>query len=215
MTIKLTRGWRFSAFGELVKWKSHYGVTRRRASQLHHAYSMRRQEIEQFQVEYQVALRALSQNFRDFIRAEDQIAGICPLCDQLIRLSEMELFYIPDRKDDVLQQLRIKERELKDHESEIRGDAAKRSRAALLGSLMEQVGPLLPGFEYDLNDLRALWDPIDFVAFHGIGVNRRVDSITFVDIKTGQARLSPVQKSIKEVVEAGNVHFETVERQAP
>jgi predicted Holliday junction resolvase-like endonuclease len=162
-----------------------------------------------------VAVRALAQNFRDFIRAEDQIAGICPLCNQLIRLSEMELFYIPDRKDDVLQMLRRKERELEEQEGQIRADAAKRSRAALLGSLMEQVGPLLPGFKYDLNDLRALWDPIDFVAFHGIGVERKVDSITFIDIKTGQARISPVQKSIKEAVEAGNVHFETVDRQAP
>ena len=162
-----------------------------------------------------MSLKQLSVNFRDFLRAEDQIAGLCPLCNQLIRLSEMELFYVPDRKDDVLHLLRDKERELKEHEGDIRTDAAKRSRAALLGSLMEQVGPLLPGFSYDLNDLRALWDPVDFVAFKGIGVNRKVDSVTFIDIKTGQARLSQVQKSIKEAVEAGNVHFETVDRQAP
>jgi predicted Holliday junction resolvase-like endonuclease len=50
---------------------------------------------------------------------------------------------MPDRKDDVLHMLRVKEHELKEHEGEIRADAAKRSRAALLGSLMEQVGPLL------------------------------------------------------------------------
>jgi predicted Holliday junction resolvase-like endonuclease len=125
----------------------------------------------------------------------------------------MELFYMPDRKNDVLQVLRDKERELKEQVTEIRADAAKRSRAALLGSLMEQVGPLLPGFNYDVNDLRALWDPVDFVAFKGIGVDRKVDSITFIDIKTGQARLSSVQKSIKEAVEAGRVHFDTVPRE--
>jgi len=162
-----------------------------------------------------MAIRELSLNFLDFIRSQDQIMGRCPLCNGFIRVSEMELFYMPDRKEDVLQVLRDKERELKDRETEIRADAAKRSRAALLGSLMEQIGPLLPGFNYDVNDLRALWDPVDFVAFKGIGVNRKVDSITFIDIKTGQARLSTVQKSIKEAVEAGNVRFETVERQAP
>ena len=162
-----------------------------------------------------MALKALSQNFFDFIRSQDQIMGRCPLCNGFIRVSEMELFYMPDRKDDVLQILRDKERELKDQETEIRADAAKRSRAALLGSLMEQVGPLLPGFNYDVNDLRALWDPVDFVAFKGIGVDRKVDSITFIDIKTGQARLSSVQKSIKEAVEAGRVHFDTVPRDVP
>jgi predicted Holliday junction resolvase-like endonuclease len=161
-----------------------------------------------------VALRQLSVNFRDFIRAEDQIAGFCPLCSQLIRLSEMELFYMPDRKDDVLHMLRDKERELTEKEKEIRADAARRSRAALLGSLMEQVGPLLPGFKYDLNDLRALWDPIDFVAFNGIGVDRKVDSVTFIDIKTGEGRLRPVQKTIKDAVEDGKVYFETVERES-
>lgn len=159
-----------------------------------------------------MAIRELSLNFVEFIRSQDQIMGRCPLCNGFIRVSEMELFYMPDRKGDVLQVLRDKERELKDQETEIRADAAKRSRAALLGSLMEQVGPLLPGFNYDVNDLRALWDPVDFVAFKGIGVDRKVDSITFIDIKTGQARLSSVQKSIKEAVEAGRVHFDTVPR---
>ena len=77
---------------------------------------------------------------------------------------------------------------------------------------MEQVGPLLPGFNYDVNDLRALWDPVDFVAFKGIGVDRKVNSIAF-DIKTREARLSSVQKSIKEAVEAGRVHFDTVPRE--
>lgn len=162
-----------------------------------------------------MAIHELSLNFLDFIRSQDQIMGRCPLCNGFIRVSEMELFYMPDRKEDVLQVLRDKERELKDHETEIRADAAKRSRATLLGSLMEQVGPLLPGFNYDVNDLRALWDPVDFVAFRGIGVDRKVDSISFIDIKTGQARLSSVQKSIKEAVEAGKVSFETVTRDIP
>ena len=162
-----------------------------------------------------MAIRELSLNFLDFIRSQDQIMGRCPLCNGFIRVSEMELFYMPDRKEDVLQVLRDKEHELKDHETQIRTDATKRSRAALLGSLMEQVGPLLPGFNYDVNDLRALWDPVDFVAFKGIGVDRKVDSITFIDIKTGQARLSTVQKSIKEAVEAGRVHFDTVPRDVP
>jgi predicted Holliday junction resolvase-like endonuclease len=80
---------------------------------------------------------------------------------------------------------------------------------------MEQVGPLLPGFKHDLNDFRALWDPVDFVSFDGIGVKRRVDSITLLDIKRGEAHLSPVQKSIRDAVDAGKVYFETVERKAP
>src|SRR3989442_14844324 len=120
-----------------------------------------------------LSIGEFAQHLRNFVKAEDQLAGICPVCKNLVRVSEMELFYIPDRKDDVLQMLREKERTLNEQESAIRADAAKRSRAALLGSLMEQVGPVLPGFDYDLNDLRALWDPVDLIAFNGIGVNRK------------------------------------------
>lgn len=159
-----------------------------------------------------MALRQLSVQFRDFIRAEDQIGGFCPLCNQLIRLSEMELFYIPDRKGDVLQILRQKERELKEQRTKIRADAVKKSRAVLMGSLMEQVGPLLPGFKHNPNDLRALWDPIDFVAFNGIAVQREVDSITLIDVKSGESHLTPVQKTIRQAVERGKVSFETVGR---
>jgi predicted Holliday junction resolvase-like endonuclease len=159
-----------------------------------------------------MALKTISLSFLDFIRAQDQLAGLCPHCNQMIRVSEMELFYMPDRKDDVLRMLKDRERQLEEQESQILADAAKRSRAALLKSFMEQIGPLLPGFKYDLNDLRSLWDPVDFVAFHGIGVKRKVDSITFIDIKTGEDRLKPVQKTIKDAVEKGKVYFETIER---
>ncbi len=159
-----------------------------------------------------MSLGDFAQHLRNFVRAEDQLAGICPLCKNLVRVSEMELFYIPDRKDDVLQMLREKERTLNEQEGAIRADAAKRSRSALLASLMEQVGPLLPGFRYDLNDLRALWDPVDFIAFNGIGINRKVDSITFIEVKSGKSQLSPVEKTIQHAIEAGKVKFETVER---
>lgn len=107
--------------------------------------------------------------------------------------------------------MRQKERELREEKSKIRSDAVKKSRAVLMGSLMEQVGPLLPGFKHNPNDLRALWDPIDFVAFNGIGVQREVSSITFIDVKSGDARLTSVQRTIKEVVESGRVSFETHE----
>jgi predicted Holliday junction resolvase-like endonuclease len=158
-----------------------------------------------------MSLKQLSVNFRDFLRVEDQIAGFCPLCHGLIRLSEMEIFYIPDRIEDFLTELRKKERELDDQKLEIRKDAIKRSRSKLMGDLFEQVRPFLPGFDYVPGDLRSIWDPVDYVCFHGLALNREVERVTFIEVKSGRSKLTPVERSIREAIEKKNVDFKTVE----
>ncbi len=158
-------------------------------------------------------MRDMSQMLLGAIRAEDQIAGKCPSCGGIMRLSEVELFYIPDRKKDFLADVRKMKEDLEDEMDGIIKDRLRRSRASLMGSLVEQIAPFLPDFHHDPHDLRALWDPIDYIAFNGIGSDRNVESITLIDIKSGNSRLSSIQKSIQEAVEKGNVEFETVETQ--
>jgi predicted Holliday junction resolvase-like endonuclease len=158
-----------------------------------------------------VSLKQLSVQFRDFVKVEDQLAAFCPLCHGLIRLSEMEMFYIPDRKEDFLMELRKRARELDDQKLEIRKDAIKRSRSKLMGDLFEQVRPFLPGFEYEPGDLRSIWDPVDYVCFHGLALNREVEGITFIEVKSGRSTLSGVERSIRQAVERKNVSFKVVE----
>src|SRR5438876_5825796 len=81
--------------------------------------------------------KATAVSLLSVIRAEDQIAGFCPSCHGLVRLSEVELFYIPDRENDFLTELRRKETELTDRIHSERQDAIKRSRASLMGNLFE------------------------------------------------------------------------------
>lgn len=153
----------------------------------------------------------ISKSFLNFVRAEDQIGGYCPHCQELFRLSEIELFYIPDRKRDFLTELRKKERELKEQEDKIREDARKRSRSVIMGQLFEQVRPFLPGFRYEPGDLRSIWKPIDYVCFNGLSLKGQVDRITFIEVKSGQAHLTQAERSVQKAVEDGNVGFETVQ----
>lgn len=51
-------------------------------------------------------------------------------------------------------------------------------------------------------------EPIDFISFDGLFNEDKVSKITFIDAKTGDARLSPREKSIKNAVEKGEVYFE-------
>jgi len=159
--------------------------------------------------------RSTADTILSVVRAEDQIAGFCPDCGNLFRLSEVELFYIPDRKNDFLTELRKKQSELEDRVREERTDAIKRSRASLMGNLFETIRPFLPEFSHLPGDLRSIWDPVDYISFNGLALNRDVDSITFVEVKSGRSSLSTVEHSIREAIENGKVTFETVTRAPP
>ncbi len=50
--------------------------------------------------------------------------------------------------------------------------------------------------------------PIDYVCFDGLTTNRRVERITFVEVKVGTSRANPVQHSIMEAIQQGRVGSE-------
>jgi len=90
---------------------------------------------------------------------------------------------------------------------EIRQDAIARSRVGQLGKTLEKIAPMFPGFGHHPSDVRPIFDPIDFVIFDGY-FRDDVTDVVFVEFKTGQARLTSVQRSIREAVRKGQVHFE-------
>lgn len=91
---------------------------------------------------------------------------------------------------------------------EAREQATTRSRSALLGHLFERLGPFLQRFDHDPRDVRPLFHPIDYVCFDGLTTQRRVDRITFVEVKSGTSRPSVTQRSIDEAIRCGRVGSE-------
>jgi predicted Holliday junction resolvase-like endonuclease len=88
-----------------------------------------------------------------------------------------------------------------------RGDAVKRSRAVLGGLAAEQIAPFLPGFPFDPTELRFIGKPVDFIAF--VGSSRgRIEEVAFVEVKSGNAALSPVERSLRDAVKDGRVRWE-------
>jgi predicted Holliday junction resolvase-like endonuclease len=90
-----------------------------------------------------------------------------------------------------------------------RQQAVQRSRSTLLGKLFERLAPFLQRFDHDPRDVRAIMDPIDYVVFDGLTINRRVERITFVEVKSGTARESATQKSVSEAIREGRFGVET------
>jgi predicted Holliday junction resolvase-like endonuclease len=98
------------------------------------------------------------------------------------------------------------ERGFPDRLASERGDAVKRSRAVLGGLAAEQLAPYLPGFPFDPTELRFIGKPVDFIAF--VGSSRgRIEEVAFVEVKSGGASLSPVERSLRDAVKEGRVSW--------
>lgn len=104
------------------------------------------------------------------------------------------------------------ERGLPDRLATERDDAVKRSRAILGGLAAEQLAPYLPGFPFDPTEVRFIGKPVDFIAFVGSS-SGKVEEVAFVEVKSGNAALSRVERSLREAVTAGRVRW--VEYRAP
>ncbi len=76
----------------------------------------------------------------------------------------------------------------------------KASRSVIKGLVNEQLTPYLPGFKYNPSEVKFLGNPVDLIVFKGLDSNR-VTEIVFLEIKSGkQAKLSAVERSIRDVI---------------
>lgn len=84
----------------------------------------------------------------------------------------------------------------------------ERSRSTLLGKLFERLAPFLRRFDHDPRDIRCLMDPIDYVCFDGLTANRKVERVTFIEVKVGASALTHTERSITQAVRDGRVATE-------
>jgi predicted Holliday junction resolvase-like endonuclease len=96
---------------------------------------------------------------------------------------------------------------LKQEEREVRKDAVKRSRAVLAGQFSEQLAPYLPGFDHDPNEVKFIGKPVDFIAFKGLSA-QAIEEVVFVEVKSGNSKLSKTESSLKKAIENGNVSYQ-------
>jgi len=120
-------------------------------------------------------------------------------------------------------QLGLKQKEL-EHEQDLQQkikQAVKISnngqRAVIKGKTSEQIAPLLEEFakNHEISDARFIGAPIDYVAFDGMskfngGENEQEITITLIDVKSGNASITKIQRAIKDAIQAGRVRFEEV-----
>ncbi len=88
-----------------------------------------------------------------------------------------------------------------------RKEAVMKSRAVLGGHFTENLAPYLPDFPYLPTECRFVGKPTDFIVFKGMD-DKKISEVIFVEVKSGNAKLSPQEKNLKEAIDKGRVKFE-------
>jgi len=79
--------------------------------------------------------------------------------------------------------------------------------AVNIGKILEKVLPTMDDFRWALPDCRFLGDPIDLVTFNGCSQNK-IESISFIEVKSGKARLNKNQRLVRDAVQDKSVLYE-------
>lgn len=87
-----------------------------------------------------------------------------------------------------------------------REDAIARSRSVLAGHFSEQLAPYLPNFPFNPSECKFIGKPVDFIVFHGLD-EKNVTGVSFVEVKSGKAKLTGTEKSIKEAIQHKKVDW--------
>jgi predicted Holliday junction resolvase-like endonuclease len=106
-------------------------------------------------------------------------------------------------------ELQEREDELKQRIKNATKKAQVTTKAVNIGKNLEKILPTMEDFKWVVPDSRFLGDPIDLITFNGLSQNK-VDSISFIEVKSGNAKTSKRQKSIGDAIEDNKVFYKDV-----
>lgn len=152
------------------------------------------------------------QSIINVLRADPTLYARAP-CGHEYRLADSELFHDSDFPPSGQAFLELQNGELRELEAQVKSKRhkltegfTKKSVDVKFGKTVEKLVPILQGFPYEPADCRAMFDPVDYVAF--VGASRgRVSRIDFIDAKSGQAALSTVQRQVRDAIARGDVRL--------
>jgi len=153
-----------------------------------------------------------------------EVLAVCPCCGEIFRLVEGK-FIFPQSRPQTCEYLDLValERKVSDEEDRLASAEerfeerlrAHRKRFIELGrrrakKRLRKIDPTFSGREIDPQDVKVLFDPVEYLIFHGLNSDRGVDFVEFVSrVPTSRSQESIV-KSIDKTIRAGDVGFETL-----
>ncbi|MEK6916513.1 MAG: Holliday junction resolvase-like protein [Nanoarchaeota archaeon] len=93
----------------------------------------------------------------------------------------------------------VKDQEWLEKLPDLRKESVEKSRQVLTGKFSEQLAPYLPDFPFSPTESRFLGSPIDLIVFKGLD-DKEPTEVIFVEIKTGDAKLSTVERKLRDAI---------------
>ncbi|MEO0075254.1 MAG: Holliday junction resolvase-like protein [candidate division WOR-3 bacterium] len=150
--------------------------------------------------------------FQDF----QKVLIICPICGEIHRLSELKLFYRGKVKRTWLDIIREKEKRieraeelLEENWDKIKAKAQEKGRKQI-PKLLRKCVPVICAHGYYPQDLKTLFDPVDFIIFDGMNLKDKVRKVVLFDGPPHDKRREKIQTSLKKVIKKGNYDWYTV-----
>jgi len=150
----------------------------------------------------------------------------CPHCNEEFPIRRGKLFSMHDSYPQAVQKI-VRQRfesaneskeELSERQKELIENRKKKperittsAQGSNFGKIAEQIVPAFLTFPYRQNECRPLFEPIDYIVFAGLSGKRHVEAIKFVDVKTGDARLSKGQRQIRDRVVEGKIKHKVID----
>jgi len=151
------------------------------------------------------------------ILQKSKLSAACPYCYNEFSLSKSLLFDGTQKFPRPAQVTQLEwEKDLGNRISDLQKQrkrvehvTEKITIAVGLGKIIEKILPAHKNFNMITSDCRFLAEPIDMVVFHGLSDNK-INHITFMDVKTGNAHLNEHQKTIRDAVKDHKVKWKAV-----
>ncbi len=153
-----------------------------------------------------------------------EVLAICPCCGEIFRLVEGK-FIFPQKRPKTCEYLELVALEGKVSDDEERLASAEerfeermraqRQKFVELGrrqakKKLKKIDPTFSAKDIDPQDVKVIFDPVEYLIFHGLNSEDGVDLLEFVSRSPDDKRQEAIVLSVEETIRDGNVEFETL-----
>lgn len=142
--------------------------------------------------------------FSTYLETSRHIFSVCPECDSVSRLTELELGrrgkYVADWLDRIesgIEKTGQDKFALEQRAKELRDAARKEAEAELLPRRLREIAPTFANSGFDPRDVSAILDPVQFVIFEGMNSADGVRNIVFFSRDGSGTRFASLRETIR------------------
>lgn len=153
-----------------------------------------------------------------------EVLAICPCCGEIFRLVEGK-FIFPQKRPEACEYLELiaLEQKLSDEEDRLTSAEerfkeslrAQREKFVELGrkqakKKLKKIDPTFSARDIDPQDVKVIFNPVEYLIFHGLNSEEGVDLVEFVSRSPESRAEETIVECIEKTIRDGDVEFETL-----